>query len=94
MIEAYTTEETVNCCMRYILDGRVIGLPVHHHEGRTSGMGCTGRKVCTDVPNKIIQQVHHSILHQLVVMETYIDKHLEEIHATHDGQRSEAWVQK
>ena len=51
MIEAYTTEEAVNWCMRYIRDGRVIGLPVHHHEGKTSGMGCTGRKVRTDVAN-------------------------------------------
>jgi len=31
MIEAYTTEEAVNWCMRYIRDGRMIGLPVHHH---------------------------------------------------------------
>ena len=28
MIEAYTTEEVVNCCTRYIRDGRAIGLPV------------------------------------------------------------------
>jgi hypothetical protein len=42
MIEAYTMEEAVNWCMRYIRDGRVIELPVHHHEGKTSGMGCTG----------------------------------------------------
>jgi hypothetical protein len=39
MIEAYTTEEAVNCCMKYIRDGRAIGLPVHQHEGRTLGMG-------------------------------------------------------
>jgi hypothetical protein len=93
MIEAYTTEEAVNCCTRYIRDGRAIGMPIHHHKGRTSRIGCTGQKVRTDVPNEIIQQVHHNILHQLVVMETYIDKHLEEIRATHDGQRSKAWVQ-
>ena len=42
MIEAYTTKEAVNWCMRYIRDGRVIALPVHHHKGKTSGMGCTG----------------------------------------------------
>jgi hypothetical protein len=29
MIEAYTIEEAVNYCTRYIRDGRVIGLPVH-----------------------------------------------------------------
>jgi hypothetical protein len=49
MIKAYTTKEAVNCCTRYIQDGRAIGLPIPQHEGRTSGMGCTGRKVCTDV---------------------------------------------
>jgi hypothetical protein len=92
--EGSMIEEAVNCCTRYIRDGRAIGLPIHHHKGRTSGMGCMGRKVCTDVPNEIIQQVHHNILHQLVVMESYVDKHLEEIRAAHDGQRSEAWVQK
>jgi hypothetical protein len=90
IIEAYTTEEAVNCYMRYIQDGRAIGLPVHQHEGRTSGMGCTGRKVRTDIPNDMIQQAHYSICHQLVVMETYLEKHMEEIRAAHDGQRSEA----
>jgi hypothetical protein len=81
MIEAYTTEEVVNCCTRYIRDGRAIGLPVHQHEGITSGMGCTGRKVRTDIPNDMIQQAHYSICHQLVVMETCIEKHMEEIRA-------------
>ena len=28
MIEAYTTEEAINCCMKYIRDGNAIGLPV------------------------------------------------------------------
>ena len=93
MIEAYTTEEAVNWCMRYIRDGRVIGLPVHHHEGKTSGMGCTGRKVRTDVANRTVQEAHYSILHQLVSMEKYIEKHLEEIRAANDRQRTEAWVQ-
>ena len=27
MIEAYTTEEAVNCCTKYIQDGSAIGLP-------------------------------------------------------------------
>jgi hypothetical protein len=94
MIEAYTTEEAMNCCTRYIRDGRAIGLPVHQHEGITSGMWCMRQKVRTDVQNEMIQQAHHNILHLLVVMETYVDKRLLEIHATHDGQRSEAWVQK
>jgi hypothetical protein len=28
MIETYTTEESINCCIKYIWDGGVIGLPV------------------------------------------------------------------
>ena len=63
MIEAYTTKEVVNCYMKYIRDGRAIGLPIHQHEGRTSGMGCKGRKVRTDVLNEMVQQAHYSILH-------------------------------
>ena len=62
MIEAYTTEEGVNCCTWYILDRRAIGLPIPQHEGRTSGMGCTGRKVCIDVHYKMVQEAHHSVL--------------------------------
>ena len=27
MIEAYTTNEAINCCTRYIRDGRATGLP-------------------------------------------------------------------
>ena len=42
----------------------------------------------------MVQEAHHSILNQLVVMEPYVDKHLEEIYAAHDGQHMEAWVQK
>jgi hypothetical protein len=92
MIEAYTTEEAVNCCTGYIQDGRAIGLPVPQHKGRTLGMGCMGRKVRTDVQYEMVQEAHHSILNQLVVMEPYVDKHLEEICAAHDGQRMEAWI--
>jgi len=85
MIEAYTTKEAINCCTRYIWDGRAIGQPIPQHEGKTLGTGCTGRKVRTDVQYETVQEAHHSVLNQLVVMEPYVDKHLEEIRATHDG---------
>jgi hypothetical protein len=58
MIEAYTTEESINCCIRYIRDGRAIGLPVPQHNGRTLGRGCTGRKVRTNIPNETVQEEH------------------------------------
>ena len=91
MIEAYTTEETINCCTKYIRDGNAIGLPVHPHEGRTSGMGCTGRKDRTDAEEEMLQEAHHNALNQLVVMEQWVEKHLEEICRGRDG-RTEAWV--
>jgi hypothetical protein len=93
MIEAYTTEEAINCCTTYIWDANVIGLPVPLHESRISGMGCTGRKVCTDVVEQTLQEAHHNTLNQLVVMEKWIEKHLEEVRCTRDG-RMEAWVQR
>jgi hypothetical protein len=42
--------------------------------------------------NEMVQQAHYSIHHQLVVMETYIKKHLDEIRVANDEQCIEAWV--
>ena len=91
MIEAYTMEEAINCCTKYIRDGNAIGLPVHPHEGRTSGMGCPGRKVCTDVAEEILQEAHHNSLNQLVVIKKWVEKNLEELHHGCDGC-IKAWV--
>ena len=68
-------------------------MPVHPHEGRTSGMGCTGRKDHTDVEEEMLQEAHHNALNQLVVMEMWVDKHMEEIRRGREG-RTEAWVQR
>jgi hypothetical protein len=46
MIEAYKTEEAINCYTKYIQDERTT-LP--QHEGRTSGMGCIERKVLWNI---------------------------------------------
>jgi hypothetical protein len=85
MIESYTTEEAVNCCTKYIRDGNAIGLPVHTHEGRTGGMGCVGRKVRTNVDHEIIQQAHFAVLNQLVSMDKWVEKHLDDIRRTAPG---------
>jgi hypothetical protein len=42
--------------------------------------------------NEMVQQAHYNIHHQLVVMETYIKKHLDEIRVANDEQCIEAWV--
>jgi hypothetical protein len=73
MIEAYITEEVVNCCTRYVQDGNAIGLPVNQHEGRTMGMGCMGRKVRTDIEYEIMQEAHHGALNQLLSMDKWVE---------------------
>jgi hypothetical protein len=39
MIEGYTTEEVIECCVDYIKDRKSIGVPVSRHHGRLSGKG-------------------------------------------------------
>jgi uncharacterized protein len=56
-------------------------------------MGCTGRKVCTDVEDEMVQEAQHNALNQLVVMDKWVEKHLEKICRAHD-ERTEAWVQR
>ena len=56
-------------------------------------MGCAGRKERTDVQDEMVQEAHHNALTQLVVMEKWVDKHLEEIRRGRD-RRTEAWVQR
>jgi hypothetical protein len=34
IMEGYTTEEVVECCVDYIKDRKWIGLPIALHEGR------------------------------------------------------------
>jgi hypothetical protein len=49
-------------------------------------MGCTGRKVRTDVEDEMVQEAHHNTLNQLVVMDRWVEKHLEEIRRARDGR--------
>jgi hypothetical protein len=44
MIEAYTTEESINCCTKYIRDGNAIGLPCHYTKVEPRGWGAQGGK--------------------------------------------------
>jgi hypothetical protein len=57
------------------------------------GMGCTGRKVCTDIENEIMQDAHHNTLNHLVSMDKWVEQPLNEIRRASDG-RIETWVQR
>jgi hypothetical protein len=39
IMEGYTTEEVIQCCMDYIKDGKRIDLLIPLHEGRLRGRG-------------------------------------------------------
>jgi hypothetical protein len=81
MIEGYTTEETVECCLDYIKDANAIGIPMHRHEGRLSGRGTVGRKQFFDNDYKMVVVAHSNVLQQLAIVEPFIEQHIEEIKA-------------
>jgi hypothetical protein len=77
MIEGYTTEEVIECCIDYMKDGNPIGLAVSRHHGRLSGKGTKGHKSFIDVTYQRVHEAHFSIMQQLAVMRPYIEKHLQ-----------------
>jgi hypothetical protein len=79
MIESYTTEEVIECCVHYMKDGKPIGVPVSQHHGRLSGKETKGHKSFTDVSYQRVCEIHFSIMHQLAVMRSYVEKHLQEL---------------
>ncbi|EAO74634.1 Putative transposable element, partial [Streptococcus agalactiae COH1] len=62
MIEGYTTEEVVECCIDYLKDGKAIGLPVPQHEGRLSRKGTKGKKRIHDNDYKKVKDAHFTVL--------------------------------
>ena len=48
MIEAYCTEEVVECCQDYLVDNKGIGLVASRHSGSLEGKGTRGRKTFID----------------------------------------------
>nr|AAX96366.1 transposon protein, putative, CACTA, En/Spm sub-class [Oryza sativa Japonica Group] len=93
MVEGYSTEEVVECCIDYLKDGYAIGVPVPRHEGRLSGRGTIGKKRFVTHDHKSFQEAHFSVLHQFAIVEPYIDQHIELIRANNKG-RSTEWIMK
>jgi hypothetical protein len=80
MIEGYTTVEVIECCVDYIKDEKAISVPISQHHGRLCGKGTKGHKSFTDVTFKRVCEAHFSIMHQIVVMRPYVEKHFQELH--------------
>ncbi len=93
MVEGYSTEEVVECCIDYLKDGYAIGVPVPRHEGRLSGRGTIGKKRFVTHDHKSFQEAHFSVLHQFAIVEPYIDQYIELIRANNKG-RSTEWIMK
>lgn len=93
MIEGYTTEEVVECCLDYMSDANPIGIPVPRHDGMLSGKGTVGRKCFYDNDYKAVSDAHSSVLQQLAIVAPYIEQHTSDIRACNPG-RSDGWVSK
>jgi hypothetical protein len=79
MIEGYTTEDVIVCYADYIKDGKPLGVPVWQHHGRLSGKGTKGAKSIIDATYERVHEAYFIIVHQLVVMRPYVEKHLQEL---------------
>jgi hypothetical protein len=53
MIEGYTTEEVVECCIDYVKDAEPIGVTPLLHEGRLARTGIVGKKRFYDEASKM-----------------------------------------
>jgi hypothetical protein len=63
IMEGYTIEEVVECCMDYVKDGKRIGLPIPLHKGRLRGRMCQKSFVNRDY--SLVSEAHFSVLQQL-----------------------------
>jgi hypothetical protein len=79
MIEGYTTEEVIECYVDYIKDGKPIGVPVSWHHGTLSRKGTKAAKSIIDATYEIVHEADFSVMHQLAVMRSYVEKHLQEL---------------
>jgi hypothetical protein len=93
IMEGYTTEEVVECCVDYVKDEKRIGLPIPLHEGRLRGRGRMGQKSFVNRDYNSVCEAHFSVLQQLEIAASYIEEHLSKFHRVNIG-RTEAWIMK
>jgi hypothetical protein len=86
IIEGYTTEEVVECCIDYVKDGKRIGLPISLHEGRLIGKARMCQKSFVDRDYNSVSETHLSVLQQLEIAAPYIEEHLSELHRDNNGR--------
>jgi hypothetical protein len=97
MIEVYTTEEEIEfrdpLCNKCLKDQIAIGLTPSRHEGRLYRQGRMGQKSFIPSDYNTVLEAHHSILHQLSIMEPLIEQHMNKLREQNNGH-IEDWVMK
>ena len=93
MIEGYSTEEVIECCLGYLNNKISIDLPVPRFFWRLEWVGTVGRKIFIDKNFKGVQQAHYSILQHLAIMTPLLNEHLSIIRAESNG-RSDDWIMR
>jgi hypothetical protein len=97
MVEGYLTKEAIESggpfCNMVLKDQVAIGLSPSRHEGRLNGRGRMGKKSFVPQDYNIVLEAHHSILHQLSIMEPLIEEHIDELREHNDGHTDE-WLMK
>jgi hypothetical protein len=78
IIEGYTNEEVVECCVDYVKDEKRIGLPIPLYEGRLRGRGRMGQKTFVR-DYSLVSEAHFSVLQQVTIAGPYIDDYLLEL---------------
>jgi hypothetical protein len=93
IIEGYTTDEVLECCVDYVKDGKRIGLSIPLHEGRLRGRGRIGQKTFVDIDYSLVSEAHFSVLQQLVIAEPCIDEQLSELRRD-NTDHTYVWIMK
>jgi hypothetical protein len=62
IMEGYTIEEVLECCMDYVKDGKLIGLPILLHEGRPRGRGRMGQKTFVVIDYNLVSEPNFIVL--------------------------------
>jgi hypothetical protein len=97
IMEGYTTEEVVECCVDYVKNGKRMGLLIPLHEGRLRERGRGRGRMCqksfVDRYYNSVSDAYFSVLQQLEIAAPYIQEHLLELHRDNIS-RTEAWIIK
>ena len=94
---SYLTEEAIESggpfCNSVLKDQDAIGLPPSRHDGRVNGKGRMGKKTLIPQDYNSVLEAHHNILHQLSIMEPFIEQHIDELRKQNHGHTDE-WLMK